>query len=213
MSVDPTKADTMQVCAAADSIAGCTLSAGELRERLAWIRGEILPHAVARETLPDGVAWELADVPGLTVKLDRLVALERECCSGIVFQHTSLAAVGRRRLEARGFDPGAEGFAALRLETSAPRPLGGRLARAVGFGTLSSLLVCCVLPIAAAALVGASAAAPLASLDRPWVIVGAMILFGGAAFLWQSRRRASVPRHGRTDPSCGTDCQAAVQRP
>jgi hypothetical protein len=65
----------------------CTLPPDALRERLDWIRSEILPHAVASERLADGVAWELDDVPDLAAKLDRLVELERECCSGMVLRH------------------------------------------------------------------------------------------------------------------------------
>jgi hypothetical protein len=215
MSTDSTMADPTRAEPGADPIEGCTLSAGRLHERLAWIRREILPHAVASETLADGIAWEFADAPGLAAKLDQLVALERECCSGIVFQQEHSLAAGRRRLEMRGIDPRVAGFVIPTLEVgvSAQRSLGGRLAKAAGFGTLLSLLVCCVLPIVAAALVGASAAAPFASLDDPWMIGGAMVLSGGAAFAWQSRRRASAPVRDRTDVACGPDCQGAVRRP
>ena len=213
VSNDSTMADPTQVGTGADSIEGCALSADRLRERLAWIRGEILPHAVASEKLPDGIAWEFADAPGLAAKLDQLIALERECCSSIVFQQTGSLPAGSRRLEARGFDPGAAGFAALQVGVSVPGSVGGRLAKAAGFGTLLSLLVCCVLPMVAAALVGASAAAPFASLDDPWMIGGAMVLSGGAAFVWQSRRRASAPVRERPDVPCGSDCQVTVRRP
>jgi hypothetical protein len=84
---------------------GCSLSPERLRERLAWIRDEILPHACSSERLPDGVAWELEAVPGLAEKLDRLVALERECCSGIEFRIGDGVEAGRLRLEVRGIPP------------------------------------------------------------------------------------------------------------
>jgi hypothetical protein len=84
---------------------GCSLSPERLRERLAWIRDEILPHARRSERLDDGVAWELEDAPGLAEKLDRLVALERECCSGIEFRVGAGAEPGRRRLEVHGIAP------------------------------------------------------------------------------------------------------------
>jgi hypothetical protein len=153
----------------------CTLSSDELNERLARVRSEILPHAVSSERRPDGMAWDLEDVPGLAARLDQLVALESECCSGVVFEHKE-GAPGRRRLELRG------------LAADPPR-LGGRLARAAGLGAGLSLLVCCALPIAAAAIFGAAVAAPFASLDNPWVIASVGLLFGAAALAWQTGRR------------------------
>ena len=206
MTTDSTTADPARGEAGLDPLAVCTLSAGGLGERLAWIRSEIMPHAVASERSPDGIAWELEDAPGLAAKLDRLVALERECCSGIVFEHRTSPTVGRRLLEVRGIDPRAAVFATLQPDASDPRRLGGQLAKAAGIGTLLSLLVCCALPIAAAALLGATAAAPFASLDDPWMIAGAAVLFGGTAFAWQVRRRASASAPDRAGAPCGPGC-------
>jgi hypothetical protein len=116
MSSDSTKADPAQGDAALDPNAVCTLPADGLSERLAWIRSEILPHAVASERRPNGIVFELEDVPGLADKLDRLVALERDCCSGIDFRHWTSATVGRRRLEVLGIDPGAAAFISLQVD-------------------------------------------------------------------------------------------------
>ncbi len=113
MNSESTPGDPTVSEAGVDPLAVCTLSAGGLEERLAWIRAEILPHAVASEPSPDGIAWELEEAPGLVAKLDRLVALERECCSGIVIEHGPSPVAGRRRLEMRGIDPRAAVFASL----------------------------------------------------------------------------------------------------
>ena len=92
----------------------CTLSSDALARRVAWIRAEILPHALAMEPLDAGVAWELDAAPGLAEKLDRLIALERECCATLVFARAASPAPGRIRLEIRG--AGAEEiFRALRI--------------------------------------------------------------------------------------------------
>ncbi len=190
MSNDLTPADPKPDEDGLDPLAVCTLPADGLSERLAWIRSEILPHAVASEPGPDGIAWELEDTPGLVTKLDRLVALERECCSGIAFEHGASRTPGRIRFEVRGVDPRAPVFSALQGAAEEPPRLRGKLARAAGLGTLLSLFVCCVLPIAAAAVLGAAAAAPFASLDQPWVMLGAALGFGGAAFVWENRRCA-----------------------
>jgi hypothetical protein len=172
-----------------------------LQQRLAWVRSEILPHAVASERGTDSVAWELEDAPGLARKLDGLVAAERECCAGIVFTHAAGATPGRRRLEVRGVDPDAAVFSALQLE-DATASLGGRVAKAAGIGTAVSLLVCCVLPVALGGLFGAAVAAPFASLDQLWVIGAAFVLFAAATFWWQSRRRSPA----QTVEKVGTPC-------
>jgi hypothetical protein len=96
-----------------DPVSSCTLADDELANRLAWIRAEILPHARGMERLADGVAWELAEAPGLAEKLDRLIELERACCSSLVFARTASATPGGLRLEIRGVDPDAEILRAL----------------------------------------------------------------------------------------------------
>lgn len=189
-----------------DPAAVCTLPADPLSERMAWIRAEILPHTLASERSPDGIAWELADAPGLAAKLDRLVALERECCSGIVFSHEASSQPGQIRFEVRGVDPQAPVFASLQPTAEEPPRLAGKLGRAAGLGTLAGLVVCCVLPVGAAALVGAAAAAPLASLDQPLVIVGVSGVFAAAAFAWQARRRTRAPAANADGSSCGSGC-------
>ncbi len=183
----------------------CTLDEDGLGERLAWIRAEILPHALSREVLPDGVSWTLRDVPGLAAKLDTLVALERDCCSGLVFEHGPGASAGQRRLEVRGIDPHAAVFSALAIDESRKGTTVTRLAKAAGTGTLLGLLVCCVLPIAGAAVLGASGAAFLTSLDDPGVIGGAALVFGGATFVLQGRRRRTRTSVAAS-PACGPDC-------
>ena len=92
----------------------CTLAADELAKRLAWIREEILPHARRMERLDGGVAWELTDAPGLREKVDRLIDLERACCSAIDFARTPGATPDAFRLEIRGIDPDADVFRSLR---------------------------------------------------------------------------------------------------
>jgi hypothetical protein len=84
--------------------ATCSLSREALRERLGWIRDEVLVHARSHERLADGVAWELEAVPGLAEKLDRLVALERECCGDLTFERMPGSQPGTLRLELRGID-------------------------------------------------------------------------------------------------------------
>lgn len=186
-----------------DPIEICTLPADGLGERLAWVRAEILAHAVSSERSADGIVWQLDDAPGLAAKLDHLVALERECCAGIVFEHAPAATAGRRRLAVHGIDPQASVFSSLHVAAAGPPELGARVAKAAGLGAALSLLVCCVLPIGVAALFGAGVAAPFASLDNPWGIAGAALLSGGAAFAWQGRNR-TAPKGGAE--ACGRNC-------
>ena len=179
---------------------GCTLSEQAYAERMAWVRSEILPHAVSREPIPGGWAWEFEDAAALRDKLDRLVELERECCGDVEFAHRPSDTEKRRRLEIRGID-GVRAEALVQSPVSAASgSLGRRFGKAAGIGTLLAMLACCGIPIAAVAIFGA-AAAPLAFLESPWVIAPAILLFGAAALVWTRRRAPAVDR-GR-DCGCG----------
>ena len=175
--------------AALDPADVCTLSPDGLSERLAFVRDEILEHAVSREPLANGIAWELTDVPGLRARLDRLVELERECCADIEFVHVEGARPGRRRLEVRGVDPAASLFARL-TDGGVAAGSGAEVARAAGIGTALGAGICCALPLAGIALFGA-AAAPLALLDQPVVIAGAVLASSAGVFVWRRRRDAT----------------------
>lgn len=98
-----------------DPAEDCTLSADGMSDRLAWIREQIVPHAIHMVRLDQGLAFELAPVPGLSAKLDRLIELETECCSDIVFERVASATPGRLRLEVRGIDPDAGVFRSLHV--------------------------------------------------------------------------------------------------
>jgi hypothetical protein len=94
----------------AEAASFCTLNKEQLAERIAMIRREVLPHALAKQVLPDGRAWTFDRT--LRTKLEQLVALERECCrDGVTFaleEHAS-----QLRLEIRGVDPNAAVFQSL----------------------------------------------------------------------------------------------------
>ena len=61
----------------------CTLSDDQLATRLAEIRCEVLPHIRKTQKLEDGLVLEFNDTPNLKAKVERLVALEQECCAGL----------------------------------------------------------------------------------------------------------------------------------
>ena len=86
---------------------GCALSGDALADRIAWLAREILPHVSVVAPIEGGVAVELAEVPGLAAKLDRLIELERACCPGLRFERSARRDPGRLRLEVRGLDPRA----------------------------------------------------------------------------------------------------------
>jgi hypothetical protein len=199
---------------AIDPLEVCTLPAEELDERLAWIRAELLPFAVASERCENGIRVEFAvgaeagaeSGTEVAAKLETLVALERECCSEIEFRLGPVAKNGRRRLEIIGVDPNAAIFANLVGPQIAETRIVARLAKSVGFGTALSVFVCCVLPLAIAGVIGASAAKGLARLDHPLPIAIAGLLFAGVFFVWQTRRRAALDAPRPTSVACGKDC-------
>lgn len=184
----------------------CTLSPEGLAERIAWVRREILPHAIHSERLPTGIAWELDAAPGLVEKLDRLVTLERECCDGIVFEHGRSAQPGRLRLEVRGVNPDAEAFRSLREPPAKGVPSGSRLAKAAGIGFVASLAVCCALPLVAGVIFGGAFATAVARLDQPWLIALVSIALGAVAWWWLGRRARSSAGCGAQSGVCGRSC-------
>jgi hypothetical protein len=154
---------------------------------MAWIRREILPHAVASTPLDHGIAFDLVAAPGLEAKLDELIRLERECCSRLRIERKAGGEPGRLRLEVHGLDPGAPSLRSLRLPR-ARLSRRTRLVRAAGAGLLSSLVVCCVLPAAAAAVLGATVLPIFASLDGPLPIAAGALLGGALAWRRLGRR-------------------------
>ena len=87
----------------------CSLSAEQRSERVASIRLEILPHAEKREPLGRGYAWEFPARPGLRERLEQLVELERQCCSGPRWG-LSESGSGTLRLTVEGVDPESKVF-------------------------------------------------------------------------------------------------------
>jgi len=184
----------------------CTLPGDALAERLAWIRDQILPHATRTVRHPRGLDIELEAAPGLAARLDRLVALERECCGGISFRRAGPSEEGGLRLEIRGADPDAPVFRRLGAGRGAMPRRGSRALKATGFGALAGLFVCCVVPLAAAALIG-SAAAPLAGLDHPAPIAGGALVGGLAAWWWSGRRATTAAARAASGSTrCGPGC-------
>jgi hypothetical protein len=99
-----------------EEAAFCSLSPEGLGERLAWIRAEILPHVLRTERLAHGLAFELEAAPGLAETIDRLIALERECCRSLRFERSAAAPPGRLRLEVHGVDPDSAALRSLRVQ-------------------------------------------------------------------------------------------------
>ena len=97
---------------------GCTLTCDlpedAKGERAAEIRAALLPHVRERATVEGGFAWEFAAETSRE-RLERIVALERECCSGLDF--ALVERDDRPRLEVRG--DGAEIWALLLGEEKA----------------------------------------------------------------------------------------------
>jgi len=130
----------------------CTLSSEELSERLGWIEREISPHVRSSEKRPTGFVWELEDTPEVAAKLERWIALERECCRDVAFERGPGSQPGRIRLEMKRGDS-----------------RGKRFAKLGGLGVVGTLAACCGLPLlAATGLGGAAAVLPLGAAILWW---------------------------------------------
>lgn len=179
----------------------CVLDDTALGERLAWLGRNVVPHVTRAHRREDGWLLEITDEEGMAQKLDQWSELERACCSGIVFERVTGAPEGFLHFEIRGANPAASVFARFEsLRAPERSSVNGTVVRSAGVGLLASLFVCCLLPIAAVAVLG-SAAAPLMGLEGlvPMSLTG--IGFGGAYAWWRSRsQRVSA------GPDKGSDC-------
>ena len=173
----------------------CDLSPEALRERIAAVRAEVLPHVASSGKLADGFAWEFEADPEMRAKLEQLVAFERQCCGGLSWQLGLTAASKRLRLTVTGIDPDSKLLEHMSGPSESPGR-GGRLvglAKAGGFGFAISFFVFCVLPMGVAAFGGAAVAASFAKLDDPLLVAAGTVVLGVVAWLAMRRRGARTP--------------------
>lgn len=112
------------------TVAHCRLEPAPLRERIDWIRRDVLPDAESSEPLAAGPGriWTFPDTPAIRARLERLVALERDCCRGpVTFGLEEDGARGGLRLVLRGMDPPSSTSAP--SASRAPEPPTSRPAR------------------------------------------------------------------------------------
>ena len=84
-----------------------TLTPDQLTIRLAEIRRDVLPHVRKTERLEDGYVFERNGTPEPRARVERLIALERECCGGLQFDLGQGPQAAGLRLNIRGIDPQA----------------------------------------------------------------------------------------------------------
>lgn len=185
----------------------CSLSPTAFEERIAYVRREISPHALARLRVDDGVAWEFEAQPDMRAKLEEWARLERECCDGVGFEVWQSVDGKRLRFEIRGIDADtrildrmglAIPLAGETMDADAQRDdsdvsiraLGGwkPLARRGGIAAVVAVALCCVAPIALVSVAGLAAAAPLLKLDNPIAIAGSTVAVMTLLWLFEKRR-------------------------
>ncbi len=186
----------------------CTLPPDQLASRLAEVRRDVLPYVRKTDKLEDGYVLEFSGAPGLKARVERLIALERECCEGLQFDLSEEPQAGGLRLEVRGIDP--EDGILKQLFSGSERGLGvplrgsflRRALSSAGIGIGGTFLLFCVLPIGLAGLLGASATAYLAKFDSLPALSAAAVVFGGAAW-WHQRRRPTPKGEEGRGGGCG----------
>ncbi len=97
----------------------CSLPSDELRDRVAMVRREILPHVTRRETLSDGVAREFEHTPAMQKTLEDFVSFERACCNGLVW-NLRRPSDHVLRLSIQGLAPDSEFFSVFSGAADAP---------------------------------------------------------------------------------------------
>lgn len=172
----------------------CSLSDAAFRERSQMLRKQLLSSVTATAVSPSGKGIVLTFPASRATRenLEELVAFESGCCGSLTWRvHNDPL-----RLSIEGLSEGSKLLEAVRsrqaLEPRA-RPSLGHLVRALGAGLGLALLVCCILPLAAAALVGGTVAAWLGLLDTPWIILPLAL---AVAFLsWRSSTKRAQAAH------------------
>ena len=167
----------------------CNLSDEDLEARREELMQGLALKARERRDLGDGVAYSFDATPEMRAELGAFVAFERECCPtlGLAVK----VAPGALELEIRGVEPTSSLFAGIGVaggsEDRIPRGRR-RILSSAGLGTLFALALCCLLPAALVAALGAAVAAPLTSLENPWMISSSALVFACVIWLWQRRR-------------------------
>ena len=64
----------------------CTLTPASQRAEIKRFRAELAPYILKRERLKDGARLTFTDAPGLRAKIERLVALDQNCCTFLKHQ-------------------------------------------------------------------------------------------------------------------------------
>lgn len=166
----------------------CTLPTDALKDRLTMVRRDILPHARRREPLTNGTAVEFDFTPEFQRTLEDLVVAERACCDGLTWNLTQ-PTDAVLRLEITGLAADSDFFRAIgELPPSADNGRFARLAQALGLGAGVALLLCCLAPLAIAAVGGVAVSAALAQLDDPRLIAGVALAIAVPSWFWLRRR-------------------------
>lgn len=182
---DSTTASASASCGCEDV---CNLPPETFKDRAAMIRRDILPLATRREELANGVAFEFSHTNAIEKTLEDFIAFERECCSGLTWNLASTDA-GMIRLSIQGLPPTSEVFKfAIGVSPRQPPGIAKRMAQSLGLGAGAAFFLCCIAPMGLAAVVGASIAAPFATLDNPLAIAAGSLALAVPAWLWLNHR-------------------------
>lgn len=174
----------------------CTLTPAAQCAETNQFRKEIALHILKRERLSNGARLTFTNSPELRKSIDRLVELDKGCCS---FLDHRVETVGDSIiLEVTGEGSGvplAQGFLQV-LEPPRPR---------IGNGLkMTALLGACGLACSAPLILGALDLGFVGSgfMSIEFAVLG-LLLVGGAAFWFYSKRRPAVAEGTANENRCG----------
>ena len=113
--------------------------------------------------------------------IEEWVDFERVCCSDLNWD-LNRSQANELSLTVSGISPNSLVFADNEGDSINPRPSSGiakKLAQSIGLGTTAAAILCCVAPMALAAVAGVAVAAPLARLDNPLTIAAGSLSGSG----------------------------------
>jgi hypothetical protein len=170
----------------------CNLPSEERKTRIVGFRRELLPLVKNRRAFANGMNLDFEYSEGLEGKLEELITFERVCCSDLKWE-LSRPQENELSLTVSGILPNSPMFETIEDEDIPLRSNSGfsmQLAQSLGLGTTAALILCCVAPMALAAVAGVAIAAPLARLDDPLMIAAGSLALTIPAWFWLRRRAA-----------------------
>ena len=178
----------------------CTLPPASQRAEIKRFRAELAPYILKRERLKDGARLTFTAAPGLRAKIERLVALDRNCCTFLNHQVESDDEIIVLRVKSEGSGiPLAQDF----LEVQAPE--NGNMSHSTSLKTVAVVTACglaCSAPLVLSAL-GLGATGIGFGIMEFEIAATVLVLMAVVGYWYYKKRRARATERNDNADRCG----------